>query len=85
MINTKNKRLISLSWELLEHKCKYYKNVGGDPVEDQYYDNLEEEYKYLCSELKIDPNVTNMVGFDMNRPSCKLVFNKLIRKKNERI
>lgn len=69
------------AWTILEHKWRYYIGRGLkediDLIGDQEYDQLEEEYKALCAYLDIPTSATDMVGFDFNRGSCKLVHHKL--------
>lgn len=68
-----------LSYKILEHKFRYYEGAkyGLKSIPDDKYDKLEARYIRLCTLLKIEPTASNMVGFDYNRPSCKMVFNKL--------
>lgn len=77
-------RYIELSWKILEFKCAYYRPdlVHGDSlpkytVPDVVYDKLESEYKELCGKLGESPTASDMVGFDLDRPSCRLVVKKL--------
>ena len=72
----KLKRFIALGWLLLEHKARYYGAVDFEPISDSEYDKLEEEYKALALELGKTPTASDMVGFDMGRPSCRLVVKK---------
>jgi len=82
----KNKRFIELSWELLEHKFRYYCGAEHNlvPISDTLYDELEEEYKELAKELGKITSATDMVGFDETIGSCKLVKSKLLMKKTKR-
>lgn len=68
-----------LSWDLLEHRCRYY--VLAEPtVDDHTYDRLEREYQALAARLGREPSASNMVGFDLKRPSCWRVYMKLTGK-----
>lgn len=79
----KRQRFVELGWKLLEHKCWYY--MFQDPkVTDYQYDMLEKEYEALASELGLEPSVSNMVDFDMKRPSCERVYNKIWHIKKKR-
>lgn len=71
------KRFAKLSWTILEHKYRYY-ILDSPIIEDFEYDLLEREYESLAKKLSLDPTATNMVGFDLSRPSCKTVAEKLI-------
>ena len=65
-----------MSWALLEHRCRYY--VLAEPtVDDHEYDRLEREYEALAARLGREPYASNMVGFDLKRPSCWRVYLKL--------
>ena len=76
------KLFVKLSWEILEHKFRYYEGAkhGLTPIADEAYDKIESNYKKLASALKINPTASDMVGFDINKPSCKLVMKKLTGK-----
>lgn len=80
----KKKRLVELSWYILESKAKYYGVVGGKIDSDEVYDGFEAEYRQLCEELNIKPTAADMVGFDESRPSCQLVLAKLSSQKKKR-
>lgn len=72
----KKQRFIQLSWEILEHKCRYY--IMDSPiVQDYEYDAIEKEYEALAKELGLEPTASNMVGFNPDRPSCQSVMRKL--------
>lgn len=72
----KYKRFCSLSWKLLEHKCRYY--ILNKPlIQDYEYDMLEKEYDLLADELGLPKSASDMVGFDEKRPSCKEVIRKI--------
>ena len=75
---------IKLSWKILEHKFRYYEGhkYGLTPISDDKYDKLESVYKKLAKLLKEPTSASDMVGFDYNRPSCKIVveaFGKQIK------
>ena len=70
------KIFIRLSWKILEHKCRYYKGVGGKTIPDIEYDKLEDKYKKLAKLLGKEPYTTNVVGFP-DSPSGRLVLEKL--------
>ena len=74
-------RQIELSWQILEHKWRYYEGVklGVVPIADEEYDKLESEYKNLCEKLWVTPTASDMVGFDYSRPSCKLVVERMMK------
>ncbi len=76
MKTPEEQRHIELSWQLLEHKCLYYM-TGSTKIDDYSYDLLEKEYRQLCSDLWLEDSISDMVGFDWKRPSCKLVMEKL--------
>ncbi len=77
---TTTERFISLSWQLLEHKFRYY-ILDRPKIEDYEYDLLEKEYDRLAIELGQPQSVSNMVGFDENRHSCRLVDPKNFKRK----
>lgn len=85
-----DKRLVELSWLILELKLAYYRPdlLHSDwkelAVADTMYDKLESEYRKLCEELGVDPTSADMVGFDLSRPSCQLVARKLGKAKAEK-
>ena len=70
------KRFIKLGWEILEHKYRYYIQ-NTQTIGDEQYDKLEEEYRRLAITLGYIPYSSNMVGFDMNRESCRIVRNRM--------
>jgi NAD-dependent DNA ligase len=73
---TDRARFITLGWQLLEHKCRYY--VHSKPsIEDYAYDLLEKEYDTLAAQLGEPPSVSDMVDFDTKRPSCQRVMEKI--------
>jgi hypothetical protein len=73
------KLLIKLSWEILEHKWRYYEGpkYGVQPVPDAVYDKIESNYEKLCKALNKAPTASDMVGFNTERPSCRLVQSKM--------
>lgn len=73
---TDEERFTELGWLLLEHKCRYYVTIR-DIIPDAEYDKLEDEYKALAQKLGRTSTACDMVGFDLSRPSCKLVLHKL--------
>ncbi len=73
---TDEERFNELGWLLLEHKCRYYVTIQ-DVIPDAAYDRLEDEYKALAQKLGRYPTASEMVGFDLNRPSCRLVLHRL--------
>jgi hypothetical protein len=76
---TKIERFTALGWQILEHKCRYYILIA--PIIDDYnYDMLEKEYDALANELNLPKSASDMVDFDMNRPSCQTVYHKLTYK-----
>lgn len=77
-MNDATKEMIKLSWQILEHKCRYYRQeLNLTTIPDEEYDKIEDRYRILCEELKISPTACDMVDFDMSRPSCNLVYKKL--------
>jgi len=73
---TKEQRFIKLSWQILEHKFRYY--IQDRPIiEDHEYDKIEREYDDLAKELGEEPTASNMVGFNFDKPSCKSVADKI--------
>lgn len=77
-------QFILLSWNLLEYKLMYYHpdKVHSSwheslTIPDNDYDELENQYKDLARSLKVGMSVTEMVDFDFDRPSCKLVLRRL--------
>ena len=78
------KKFIELGWKLLEYKCVYYRpklvhpyNLEYCTISDATYDLLEGQYKAVCVRLGEIPTASDMVGFDLDRPSCKMVVRKL--------
>ncbi len=72
--------IAKLSWKILEAKYAYY--ILQNPImEDFEFDEMALEYEDLCAIFGEEPTATNMVGFDKNRPSCRLVMQKMEKKK----
>lgn len=69
-------RFITLSWQLLEHKCRYYM-FNSPSIQDFEFDKLEAEYRQLAQELGLEPTASDMVDFDTSRPSCQRVYEKI--------
>lgn len=76
-------RFIELSWKLLEYKLFYYrpdlvakKYIKQLTISDNVYDSLENEYKWLARTFNMTPSVTDMVGFCIDKPCCRLVYSK---------
>ena len=82
-------RRVKLSWQLLEFKFAYYcpellhKDWQHLKVSDEVYDKLEDEYLMLSRQLRLPPTVIEMVGFDDDTPSGRLVFSKLSKRKSD--
>jgi hypothetical protein len=80
-------QIILLGWQILEYKLAYYRPelveeslLKHIKVTDETYDAAENRYEYLCATEGIEPTASNMVGFDENRASCRLVLSKYISK-----
>lgn len=73
---------VRLSWKILEHKWRYYWGVrhGVQPISDEKYDKIETNYKKLAKVLKLKTYASDMVGFDFDRPSCRIVHENMCRK-----
>ena len=71
-----DKRLVELSWKLLEHKFMYYV-VKRSVISDEMYDKLAMEYRRLCKEANVAPTADDMVGFDFGKASCRIVAAKM--------
>lgn len=82
-MNKDQKRFIQLSWLILEHKYYYYESIKGGIISDPAYDLLEDEYKLLATKLNKTTSAINMVGFDKTRASCRLVMEKLVKKRKK--
>ena len=73
--NSDHKKVAELSWKILRAKYHYY--IKDNPIMSDYeYDMMEREYDNLCNNLGIKPTASDMVGFDIKRPSCQLVAAK---------
>lgn len=74
-------RFINLGWYLLEAKFVYYDSPPGvKGISDIAYDKLEDEYKALAEKLGKNPSAC-MVGFSTERPSCRIVAEKVTTNK----
>lgn len=73
---SKKDQFIRLGWQILEHKCRYY-ILLNQSIPDFEYDKLEKEYDDLADELGYPKSASDMVDFDMDRSSCKSVYEKL--------
>lgn len=83
-----NKEFAKLSWELLEHKVRYY-YYDAPIITDDEYDLLEIKYLNLCKEFdqentlvhKQYPGLTvngqGMMEIDIDRPSVQAAIYKL--------
>ena len=76
---TDQKRFVKLGWTILECKCIYYALNGDHPraINDYDYDMMEKEYEALAIRLGEEATACNMIDFDMSRPACQQVYNKL--------
>lgn len=72
-----DKHIAKLSWEILEHKYWYYQ-MQRPQIEDWEFDLLAREYEDWCEIVGVEPTA-NMVGFDPDRPSCRLAMYKVHR------
>jgi hypothetical protein len=73
---------VGLSWKILEAKFYYYEGPKYNlqsPWTDSQYDEMERRYNYLCEKLNKEPTASGMVGFDINRGSCRLVAAKILK------
>jgi hypothetical protein len=77
--------MVRLSWHILELKFLYYDGAkyGLKAPDDSYYDAIEDKYKKLAERLKIAPTASDMVGFNYDRGSCKLVADRMISTKGK--
>lgn len=78
-----DQEFIELSWKLLKAKVIYYLYPCRDNISDFEYDHLERQYLKGCKELHKENTIQNMVEVDQNRPSVKLVINKLLGNYND--
>ena len=77
------KLYIKFGWKILEAKFHYYE--GGKynlkPLyPDEKYDELERRYKKLAGALKLPTSACDSVGFPFDRPSGRLVADKILSK-----
>lgn len=70
------KDFIRKGWRLLEHRFRYYK-MDDPSVSDGEYDRLEREYLALANKLGLPASACDMVDYDMRRPSCQLVADRV--------
>jgi NAD-dependent DNA ligase len=70
------KEFIKLSWELLEHRVRYY-YYDASIIDDYQYDMLEKKYIKACKQLKQPNTIGEMVGVDLEKPSIQSVITKL--------
>jgi len=75
-------RYINLGWFILQSKYCYYLEVKFKHLNDTEYDKIEDEYKQLAKDLGLPISACDMVGFDLNRASCRLVKDKLEQTKS---
>lgn len=80
-MDEQKKFMILLGWAVIECKCIYYMFSGNHPlaIKDYDYDMLEKKYEAVCRALKEEPSASDMVDFDMSRPSCQSVYEKLTK------
>jgi hypothetical protein len=78
-----NKQHIELSWRILEAKLMYYRPElvhkswhSHLAMTDSQYDAMEDTYRVLCERLNKKCYAVDMVGFDLERPSGRLVCSK---------
>jgi NAD-dependent DNA ligase len=76
-------RFIELSWQLLEHKYRYYVQ-NTNSISDYEYDMLEKEYDALADQLGLPKSATDMVGFDESRPCAFIIQKKVTPPKSSR-
>jgi hypothetical protein len=84
--------LEQMAWKILEYKFAYYQYAWLHPswkdemvVPDAVYDKLENEYRELCEQQGVDPTAADMVDFDIERASCRLVARRLSQPKGTRL
>jgi len=87
-VKKESNRLVELSWKIVECKLTYYRPdlVHKDWKEeitrsDQQYDAYENEYRDLCKTEGVEPYSCEMVGFDLERASARVVMEKYRNKK----
>lgn len=75
-----SKRFVELSWKIIESKMVYYRpdlvhkdHIAKLTISDAEYDRLENEYKRLANKLNLPASAHEMVGFDLDRPCCRMV------------
>jgi len=69
-----------LSWMILHHKFRYYEGAKYNikPVPDNEYDTLENMYKKIAKKLNEKTTASDMVGFNNEKASCRMIANNLI-------
>lgn len=73
----------NLGWLLLEHKFRYY--ILQKPIISDYeFDKIETSYRSLAKKLGLPPTASDMVGFDMTRPSAQRAAMKVLGAKWDR-
>ena len=80
---TDEQKYIQLGWRIMELKLMYYlpelvhKSWHQHlTLTDHQYDVIENDYVTLCNKLGKEPTASNMVEFDINRSSARLVLSK---------
>jgi NAD-dependent DNA ligase len=73
---TKEQRFVELSYLILENKYCYYCRKRSI-IADEAYDKLAIEYRELAKELGLNPYADDMVEYDLNRASCRMVAQKV--------
>jgi len=78
-----DKQHVELSWRILEAKLMYYRPElvhaswhNHLTITDSQYDAIEDTYRILCKRLNKECYAVNMVGFDLEKPSGRLVCSK---------
>jgi hypothetical protein len=62
LMDENEKRHVQISWELLEHRYRYWV-IDDTNISDQEYDALDREYLSLCNKLK-KPNTVSSSGYE---------------------
>ena len=71
-----DKEFIKLGWVILEHRIRYY-HMDMPIIADAEYDILERSYLRECETRGVEASACR-VGIDMNRPSVRCAYNKII-------
>jgi hypothetical protein len=73
-----------MAWKILEYKFAYYQYARLHPswkdemvISDVAYDALEAHYRIKCEEEDVEPSAADMVDFNFDKASCRLVALKL--------